>query len=122
MNYREPKVQAGDLVRRGPDRGIVRLCKRQDGSTTMKDGRPYLRVEILHGPNCGGWEWPDRWTPMIDHPGANPDGILKGCADCERPFRGRDIWCWTCLLAHEPERKARQAGDPWRDHVHAGAV
>lgn len=89
----------GDRVTLDGSRGVVRLCKRKDGSTTMADGRPYLRVQITDGPRRGQWDWPDRWT----HEEEDQDNTRPIEAPSERFMLSRcgrcQVYKWVfCLM------------------------
>lgn len=84
------EFSVGDRVRLGTSRGVVRQCHTVTGGTTMRDGRPYLRVYITQGPRAGSWDWPDRWrleqvsedTRPIET--SEPRMMLNNCQRCGR--------------------------------------
>lgn len=103
--------EPGDRVRLGPDRGIVRLRRRANGSTVMSDGRPFLQVAILSGPRKGQWDWPDHWEQDTEaeqdtRPVEISTGyqLLNHCSRCQRyrlcssvTGQGQQRWLWLCF-------------------------
>jgi hypothetical protein len=111
--------KAGDRVQRGADRGVVRQCRTADGATTMRDGRPYLKVYITDGPAKGSWDWPDRWLREeetedrrpVEAP--EPRLMLNNCQRCGRYKYVLCLsgpWSYLCGRCHRELTAAPVAG------------
>ena len=98
-----PQFVEGDSVTDGTDHAII-----VKSYPRKSDGKTFLMARLLTGGRKGQRVWPNGFRPVLDH----GDGPSYRCAECAREFRrtvlGREIWCLTCVTAHDAEDRARE--------------